>query len=470
MRLPFARLLLIATAVGACSPTPDPTTSEAVFATVEPLDALGTLIVQQSSIVGGLYTEGAVAYVEVSDLDGTQVASVEDPEYRVAKELMRVDLSPGRYVIGTYVRPCEAACPILDAPTDGCELPVDLVAGATIEVRVERRVGQPCRASIVGAPRCPPLPFDAAAELGPEFDQESFVRDESSSIAQGLLDGLAAIYAHPETADVCRIFTEQGWLEARASDARLGAVERGESLIEQRHVLRVAFEGSYDLRDRPPVVPLDIIYDIPAGATTKDLPSGDTQTSTTDQRAGFHVDITSDGHRWRIDRFGPVGEDYDDLLAMPTIPPVGPPCTRFIQDPEGAPFDDGPERVWCDADGEGRTITRNQVVLLTRYPCDEGKAAILHIGRPLGTRLDPLVRWEYVRDPAGEFLAQSWVSERYDGHATMPKDAAYTGWTNGNIELWISPTELDRAVYVVRGDAVERWPRAAASWGVMDCN
>jgi len=283
-------------------------------------------------------------------------------------------------------------------------------------------------------------------DLEPVFDQEYFVRNESELIATDLLAGLAAIYAQPGTADVCRYFTEQGWREALAFDPRLRSVERGESIIAQDHVLRIAFEGTYDLRERPPVIPLDIVYDIPVGATTKDLASGETRTSASDARDGFHADVTFDGLRWRVDRLGPIADDYRQWIALPTIPPAAPPCTRFVRDPDGSPFDENGERPWCEVEGRGQAISRNQVVLWTRYPCDKGKAAILHIGRPLGTRLDLLVRWDYVRDPANEFLDQHWITERYDGDATMPE------------------------VYVVRGDGVERWPRAAEPWGVIDCN
>jgi len=106
----------------------------------------------------------------------------------------------------------------------------------------------------------------------------------------------------------------------------------------------------------------------------------------------------------------------------------------------------------------------------TRYPCNQGRAAILHVGQPLGTVRDRLLRWEYVRDPADAFLELGWVAERYDGNASLPRDAADTGWTNGNVDLWIRPSELDRAVYLVRGRHVERWPRANEWWGVIDCN
>ena len=110
---------------------------------------MGTLLVQQSRILGGLYIDGAVAYVEVRSETGTEVARVEDRDYHVAKEIARVGLPPGRYVVWTYVRPCEAACPALGGPMDGCQLSLDVVAGGLVQVRVERQPGRPCQASLV---------------------------------------------------------------------------------------------------------------------------------------------------------------------------------------------------------------------------------------------------------------------------------------------------------------------------------
>ena len=108
----------------------------------------------------------------------------------------------------------------------------------------------------------------------------------------------------------------------------------------------------------------------------------------------------------------------------------------------------------------------------TRLPCDRGSIAILTIGRPVGVALDPLVRWEYMRDPKGEARALGWLrgNARWNGHAKLPADARSTGWSNGNVEIWTSASEHDAAIYVKRGDVVERWPRAADSWGVTDCN
>ena len=96
--------------------------------------------------------------------------------------------------------------------------------------------------------------------------------------------------------------------------------------------------------------------------------------------------------------------------------------------------------------------------------------AILTIGRPVGAPLDPLVRWEYMRDPAGEAEEYDWLTAPYDGRSALPEDAVDTGWTNGNVDLWTAASEKDAAIYLRRGSIVERWPRAAELWGVTDCN
>ena len=107
----------------------------------------GTLVVLQSRTEGAVYIEGAFAYVDVTDESGTMVARIEDPEYHLAKEIAKIDLRAGHYRIKSFVRPCHAACPVLDEPTDSCELAIDLEAARTIEVRVQRQSGRPCLAS-----------------------------------------------------------------------------------------------------------------------------------------------------------------------------------------------------------------------------------------------------------------------------------------------------------------------------------
>jgi hypothetical protein len=50
----------------------------------------------------------------------------------------------------------------------------------------------------------------------------------------------------------------------------------------------------------------------------------------------------------------------------------------------------------------------------------------------------------------------------FDADATLPTDATFTGWRDGDRELWAEPREGDgrpTSVYVVSPDGVERWPR-----------
>jgi len=321
---------------------------------------------------------------------------------------------------------------------------------------------------------CPGFSLDPDASLGPEFETDTFMNEESEVITSEFVAALGALYAGGEISDACRWFTDAGLRSAIAADARLREVTQGELIIQGDLLLRIAFEGTYDLRTRPPGLPIDAVFDIAAGAKLTDPPTGSTTTTTTDERIALHIDFMFDGHRWRADNVGRLSVDDAAWSVLPTPLPPGLPCQGFKRDSANAEFDDAAGsggRVWCDADGRGRTIRQpDQLVIFTRYPCGDGHAAVLTVGRPLGMPFDGLLRYEYVRDPAGEFNAQGWVTSLYMGDAPVPDDAAYTGWTNGNIEIWINPSELEKAIFIKRGDTFERWPRAVKQWGVTDCN
>ena len=83
---------------------------------------------------------------------------------------------------------------------------------------------------------------------------------------------------------------------------------------------------------------------------------------------------------------------------------------------------------------------------------------LLTTGWPIGQRYttDRDAR-QYVRD-VGDRLAGRTVT-MFEPSVALPSDAAFTGYRYGFDELWISPTTADRAVYMVRGDVVEKWPR-----------
>jgi hypothetical protein len=313
---------------------------------------------------------------------------------------------------------------------------------------------------------------DPARPLPPEFADEFLPEAYTRNVVATFLDVLAKMYEEPDGLDRCTWFTDAGWEAALQHDWRLRNAIAGETALRQEHVLRVAFESVNEPRGRPPRLEFDPIYDIPAGATTVDIRTGRVRTTSTGiERTGMHVGFVFDGRRWLVDGMGPLSTDYAPWLILPTPPPAGPPCRDFQVDQGPRPFDENAGRPWCDGDGRGRLVAIPiQLTMLTKYPCERGRASVLTIGRPIGAAIDPLLRWEYVRDPLGEFLRNQWIREPYDGEASLPPSAAYTGWTNGNTELWIDPAELDSAIYVVRGDDVERWPRAVEGWGVIDCN
>ena len=59
----------------------------------------GSLVVRQSSVedLPGVFTEGALAFVEVYDAGGGVVANASNGDYLGSLELLRTDLPPGRY-------------------------------------------------------------------------------------------------------------------------------------------------------------------------------------------------------------------------------------------------------------------------------------------------------------------------------------------------------------------------------------
>ena len=89
--------------------------------------------------------------------------------------------------------------------------------------------------------------------------------------------------------------------------------------------------------------------------------------------------------------------------------------------------------------------------------CGMQSVTLLTIGWPLGTpaQFASQAR-QYVRDPKNVVGLRS----RLDLHTKLPPGARSTGFRDGEAELYIAPRDVDRAVYVVYGNTVERWPRS----------
>ena len=94
--------------------------------------------------------------------------------------------------------------------------------------------------------------------------------------------------------------------------------------------------------------------------------------------------------------------------------------------------------------------------------CGWQSASYLTLAWPVGSdaQTGNDERHVYVRDPEGVFTGEFDLPPP-DLDASLPTDAAPTGYHRGPWELWSSPTDLVDAVYLVSDDgAIERWPRA----------
>jgi hypothetical protein len=115
---------------------------------------------------------------------------------------------------------------------------------------------------------------------------------------------------------------------------------------------------------------------------------------------------------------------------------------------------DGP---WTDR--RGREVRED---VISTYEgaehCEWDSAVFLHVGWPLGRAArDASEARQYIRDPEGLFEDE--VRLPFDDDAALPRHAEYTGYHLGDVELWLSPTDAAKAVYLVDDGDVERWTR-----------
>lgn len=141
-------------------------------------------------------------------------------------------------------------------------------------------------------------------------------------------------------------------------------------------------------------------------------------------------------------------------LVLPVLALTG--CTSPAAEVE---YVDYPGPVWRNGD---RLAVSAEALNVIRGPqhCGWESAAILHVGWPLGRESeDNSQSRQYVRDPQGA-LPRDVVSTPPDLAAVLPEDAEASGFVTDGLELWISPSEVDEAVYLVTEGGAERWPRA----------
>lgn len=150
MRIKLGLVLVLL--VAACAtPVPSPSTSATAApkpsptGTNSPSPAVATVVIRQEALGGrGFYIEGAYAFVEIKSADGSLAAAAQTDRYHLAQELLRTELRSGDYTLLTYVRPCEAACPLMDPPTDRCEATFTAPPAGLIVMTIRRSIGQAC--------------------------------------------------------------------------------------------------------------------------------------------------------------------------------------------------------------------------------------------------------------------------------------------------------------------------------------
>jgi len=138
-----------------------------------------------------------------------------------------------------------------------------------------------------------------------------------------------------------------------------------------------------------------------------------------------------------------------NLFGVRTSSPVASVATAFDPPPSY------PGYGWTR---NGRPVTPQELVSAAGPAhCGWESATLLTIGWPPGT-VSPTASGArlYVRDPNGVLGYRQLLVL----HATLPENARPTGYRYGSLELFLSPSDQDKAIYIVSRSGVERWPRA----------
>jgi hypothetical protein len=148
-------------------------------------------------------------------------------------------------------------------------------------------------------------------------------------------------------------------------------------------------------------------------------------------------------------------------------------CVSSSSDPPPPPLPGAVGEMigeWLDS--EGKVLPRGQpfVMEVTQGPthCGWGRLVFLLISLPLGTEVpggfmsDPRTKM-FVRLSTTGDLPASYFASTFDGSATLPANARDTGYHRNGWHLWVVDRAIDRAVWLVHDDTVERWPAATES-------
>jgi hypothetical protein len=102
---------------------------------------MATLHVRQEWERGGLYVEGAYAYVRL-ERDGESVTEVRLSDARIPRATIQV--APGSYRLVSFQRPCDGNCSRLDPPTDVCSRALEVEPDAQLRAIVRLTPGKGC--------------------------------------------------------------------------------------------------------------------------------------------------------------------------------------------------------------------------------------------------------------------------------------------------------------------------------------
>lgn len=99
-------------------------------------------------------------------------------------------------------------------------------------------------------------------------------------------------------------------------------------------------------------------------------------------------------------------------------------------------------------------------MIATPEHCARPGVITLTMGRPFGREIvtsDDAM--QFARDP-GHLLGGQ-IQVPFEPSVSLPPDAYFTGLRQGDLEVWSSDRQLDRAIYIVRagGSVAELWPR-----------
>lgn len=129
-----------------------------------------------------------------------------------------------------------------------------------------------------------------------------------------------------------------------------------------------------------------------------------------------------------------------------------------------AAFDDPPASPGYTWSKDGRAVSRSELATFGGPDhCGWQSATFLMIGWPPGTLADTASKArQYVRDPRGSVVVYQGRAfrELLGRNVALPSDAKPTGYKLGAIELYLSPSDEDRWIYVASPRDAERWPRS----------